>query len=254
MEKCIICDKMNSAISIEHIVSESFGNKRYTMKRGEICDDCNKRFSKFEGKTLSNTVFVMERARLGVKTKKGKNAKGRIKELTIEGDTKFESGKITISGLNENNFTGFNPSTQIGELIVLSFDKSEVATSRFLLKVGIEALFTSKRKVFNNYNFDNLKNYLTNKDNKEWGFITADKEHGKFNSIPSFSDKYALKKINCELRFQEKSSNQLLFKFRYGAVSMIINLINRNLDWVQEYKDKEDDVNIYPLHFNEKKQ
>ena len=252
MEECIICDNMNTASSIEHIVSESLGNHDYVMKRSKICDDCNQRFSKFEQKVLSKSILGVERARLGVKTKKGKAAKGEIKELKIEGDTNFKKGNITISGLNKDNFTGFDPSNKSGQLKIESFDNSEVATSRFLLKVGIEGLFTSKRKIFNKYNFNQLKNYLTNKDNVVWGFIMVDKEHGRFDSIPSYKDKYSLKKINCELRFQEKSNNELLFKFRYGAVSMIINLINRDLEWVQKYKDNEEYVNVFPLHLDKK--
>lgn len=77
--ECIFCDAPNDAKSIEHIISESFGSKDYVMPRSTVCDNCNNRFSKFEDKALSNSIFVFERARLGVVTKKGKNVKGQVK-------------------------------------------------------------------------------------------------------------------------------------------------------------------------------
>ena len=73
--KCIICDSEDESKSVEHIVSESFGNKEYVMQKGEVCDICNGRFSKCEQSALSNSVFVMERARFGVESKKGRTAK-----------------------------------------------------------------------------------------------------------------------------------------------------------------------------------
>lgn len=252
MNTCIVCNNLNDAKSIEHIVPESFGNKDYVMEKGKICDECNERFSKFEEKALSNSIFTMERARLGVKTKKGKNVKGKIDDLTITGDLKFRKQFVKVQGLNTDNFINFNPDTKIGELIVKSFDKSEVATSRFLLMLGIESLYTSQRKNFDKYNFQELKDYLTNKSNKDWGFITAKTEQGKFKSVPRFYEKYILKKNNIELRFLEKSNNELLFKFRFGGVSMIVNLLDRGLDWVSDYKDNEKHSYIYPSHLEEK--
>ena len=84
--KCIICDKENESQSIEHIVPESLGNKSYIMVKGSICDSCNRGFSTFEKKALGNSVLLMERARQGIPSKKGKTAKGEIKGLGIEGD------------------------------------------------------------------------------------------------------------------------------------------------------------------------
>ena len=101
---CIFCDTPNEAISIEHIVSESLGNKNYVMQRGKVCDSCNSRFSNFEGTALSNSIFVMERARFGIETKKGKHAKGKVNDLTIEGDKDLRPSYINVKGLNKENF------------------------------------------------------------------------------------------------------------------------------------------------------
>lgn len=97
--KCIFCDNENNAKSVEHIVPESFGNTFYALPKGSVCDDCNNNFSKFEGKALTNTVFVVERARFGVVTKKGKNAKGKVNELIVAvyyTINKQQSGRMEI--------------------------------------------------------------------------------------------------------------------------------------------------------------
>ena len=109
MTKCIICDSKNDSKSIEHIIPESLGNQHYTLEKGELCDKCNNLFSKFENKALSNSVFLMERARFAVKTKKGKTAKGKIDNLEIEGNKKFKKNHVEIKGLNNDNFKNYNP-------------------------------------------------------------------------------------------------------------------------------------------------
>lgn len=98
---CTFHQTENDAQSVEHIVSESFGNRRYVMTKGTVFDECNKRFSGFEGKALSNTIFGMERARHAVVTKKGTNVKTKISGLEITGSKDFEKQKIFIKGLSE---------------------------------------------------------------------------------------------------------------------------------------------------------
>lgn len=251
-KQCIICDNLNNAISIEHIVPESFGNQNYVMKKNKICDECNERFSKFEDKALSNSIFLMERARLGITTKKGKAARGKLGELSIKGDSNYRKQYVSIEGLSKENFKNYDSITKRGKLKVKSFDKSEVATSKFLLMIGIESLFTSQKKIYAKYNFKELKIYLNNRSNDDWGFITAKHEYGIFESVPRFSDKLYLKKKNIELRFKEKDETELLFRYRFGGVSMIINLLSRDLEWVKEYKVNEKHTYIYPEHLNAK--
>lgn len=250
--KCIFCDKENTSTSIEHIVSEAFGNKKYIVQKGCVCDECNNRFSKFEGSALSNSIFVMERARLGIATKKGKNAKGKVEDLQIEGHEKFEKNKIILKGLSEENFTDYDPKTKTGKLYVKSFDKSEVAASKLLLKMALSSIFTSQRDLFNKYDFTYLKRFLTNKDNHDWPFITSNYDIDKFKSIPRFNDKYHLNKIKCSLRFREVDMNTLLFMFTYGAVSMVINLLDRNINWVETYSSGDAASVLYPEHYRKK--
>lgn len=250
--KCIFCDEENEAKSIEHIVPESFGNKKYVMKKGEVCDICNGRFSKFEDKALTESIFVMERARLAIITKKGNNAKGKIKKLTIEGDKNFREKYINVTGLNKENMIGLNPATGIGYFVVPSFDKSEVATSKLLLKIGLESFYHSQKTLFKKYNFKNLKDFLTVKNNENWPFLTTDFEIQKFCSVPRFNDKFELKQKHCELKFVEIDENTLLFKFKFGAIAMTINLLNRNLNWIEENLNSDKKSILYPEHFRNK--
>lgn len=138
--ECIFCSKENEAKSIEHIVSESFGNKIYIAARGSVCDDCNARFSESEGKALTNSIFLMERARFGIQTKKGRFVKGKVGDLKIEGHENFEKNIVTFYGLSEENIKVADSKKGTFHVTVESFDKSEVATSRMVLKTGLEAL------------------------------------------------------------------------------------------------------------------
>lgn len=249
---CIFCDKENQAKSIEHIVPESFGNKIYVMERGKVCDECNKRFSTFEKTALANTVFVMERARFGVASKKGNTAKGKVGEYTIEGHQEFRKGYINIRGLKEEDLIDFDKSTGVGKVLIKSFDKSEVATSKLSLKIGLEAICTSQKRIYEKYDFQELKDFLSAAENKDWPFITTKFEIGSFSSVPQFSVKYKLKIKRCELRFCEYNDDSLLFKFKYGGIPMVINLLNRNLDWIKDMLDKDEKAMLYPEHFRGK--
>ncbi len=250
---CIFCDNENTAKSEEHIVPESFGNKIYIMPKGKVCDECNQRFSDFEGNALANSVFAMERARYGIVTKKGKNVKGKVNELIIEGDEKFRKYILNIKGLNEKNIRNYDPKTRTGELIIQTFDKSEVATSKLLLKMALESINFSQKKIFEKYDFTELKDFLLLRNNKDWPFMTTDFELQKFTSVPRFSTKHYLKtKLHCELKFLEFDDKTLLFKFKFGGIAMTINLLNRDLDWIKKMPKKDGVESVYPEHYRRK--
>ena len=246
---CIFCDKENTAVSIEHIVSEAFGNKYYVAERSRVCDECNQRFSKFEGTALTSSIFIMERARHGIPTKRGKTAKGKVGEFSIEGDESFEKNLITIKGLTESNFEEYDPKTNKGKITIKNFDKSEVATSKLLLKMALSSIFTSKRKIYDNYNFTELKDFLLARNNNDWPFVVTDFEISPFESIPRQKTKYTLSILRCSLRYCELNSETLLFMFKYGAIPMVINLLNRNLDWIPDYIKNDKIVTLYPEHY-----
>lgn len=250
--RCIICDKENQSKSIEHIVPESLGNKDYVMRKGDVCDTCNNSFADFEKKALANSVLVMERARFGTPSKKGKTAKGKITNLEIEGNKEFKKNLIYVKGLNSDKFKDFNPTTKIGKLYVPATDKSASATSKFLLKMGIESIYKSQKEIFNKYDFSELKKFLKGEGNTDWPFVIDDFEIGKFNSIPRYTDKFKLKNNNCFLTINETSSETVLFKFKYGVIHMLINLIGKNIEWIESMHKVKKDIDIQPDHIRNK--
>lgn len=137
-------------------------------------------------------------------------------------------------------------------MVVASFDKSESAASKLLLKIGLEGLYTSQNRVYQKYNFSELRAYLLGTFNVDWPFMTTDYEPAKFTSVPRFFDKYYLKSIHCSLSFLETDNGGLLFKFKYGAVAMTINLIDRSGNWIQEVSAADEKARLYPEHFRRK--
>ncbi len=248
---CIICDVENDSKSIEHIVSESLGNKKYLMNKDEVCDKCNSRFSKFEDKAISNTILGFARTVNGITTKKGKISSGKIKELIFKGQNATTPGLIEIKG--GKNFLRYNKKNKSFELVVPSFDKNEISLSKLLLKMGIESLFKSKNHVYMDYDFDNLKKYLQNKTNDDWGFIMTQEKIGKFYDIPTKTMQKHLNKLGITMEYQNKDANTLLFRFRYMRSHVfIINLLSRDLNWTIEYKKIIPNLEVQPVHLNKK--
>lgn len=250
--ECIFCLKENNAVSIEHIVSESLGNTLYKMERNRVCDACNNKFAAFEREALSSTVILMERARMGVPNKKGNAAQGTLGKIGIQGNRNLVKNIVTLSGLPEKEVADWDPKEKTFTLKLPTFEKNEVAVSKTLLKIGLEALFTSKKKVYLKYNFNELREFLNNSNHTEWPLVVAGKTVGDFESIPNYFYKYHLSKARCWLLFQEKNEKTLIFKFKYGGVEMMINLLNRGLDWLEEQRAPETHETIYPAHYRKK--
>ena len=110
-------------------------------------------------------------------------------------------------------------------------------------------LYTSKRNIYDKYNFSDLKDYLLGITNTDWPFLLTDAELTKFKSIPEQYLKYQLKKRRIILRYAELNQETLLFKFQFGSVPMLLNLVNRNLSWFKEYRNADATAQLYPKHF-----
>ena len=194
----------------------------------------------------------MERAKNAVVTKKGSTVKGKIGDLEITGSSDFEKRKISIKGLTEENFIDFDPKTGTGKLIVQSFDRSESASSKLLLKIGLESLYTSRRDLYKKYDFSELRAYLLSESNVDWPIMTTNYEPQKFISVPRFGDKKYLQSIHCRLSCLEIDEKTLLFKFKYGMPAMTINLINRDGGWIQDFTKGDKGARLYPEHYRKK--
>lgn len=251
---CIFCGSNEHLDSIEHIVNESLVNYHYTLDKGDICNICNNKFSKFESKVLSKTIIGLERARLGIVTKKGKAAKANTGLVSFKGDDRFRKNLLIATGLKSANTANFDPVNKTFTLKVEGFDKSEMATSKWLLKIGFESIYKSQRNFFNKQDFSELKEHLISNESVDWPFITSQNEINNFKSVVTYSDKYRLKQNQCELMYSEINNLTILFKFRYGGFTGIINLVQRDTEWIKKYLKKAKIVGIYPQSVSKKLQ
>ena len=234
---CIFCDTIFTKSSIEHIVPESLGNLHYVLQANIVCDSCNNNFSKWEDKAITRSHLAFIRIKNAIKTKKGNPSSLQIGTIKALGSNRFEKDLIKINGAEKE------------EIIIQDFDKSEMATSKVLLKIGFEALYKSNIKLFSHFNFTQLKKHLTKKDNKDWPFLTSHKQYYNFKSIPSFTDKYNLNKIKCKLMYDEISDKILLFSFKYDYWILTSNLLNRDYSWTTPYFENDLSASLYPIHF-----
>jgi len=244
---CILCNNTETLPSIEHIIPESMGNKKYFLPKGHICENCNNLFSKFEKEVLSNTAIGFERTRFATPTKKGKLPFAQVGKVKMEGtDTE---NIINLSGMEKKNVQNLDPETGTFQVILPGFQGNEMPVAKFLLKVGYLSLFKSKKKIFNGYDFSELKDYLLNKSNIDWPFVTTQKEVYEFDNITSFTEKYYLKKCHILLLFNQLNNNTLLFRLEYGGFKTTINLLNRQLDWLKQYSiNQGKQTAFYPAH------
>lgn len=249
-DTCLFCSNGTSFITEEHIVPESMGNTHYILEPGVVCDQCNSRFSKFEQKVLTKTIYGFERARKAIKTKKGKPSQSKT-NVGVRGDAKFRKGYIEIYDLKPEDFGEYDPKTDTFKMTVKNFAGSENATGKFLLKVGIESLYKSKRKILNSLDISEAKDHLLNKSNTDWPFVMTDQTLIKERSIPTFGDKHRLNKIDCRLQYGAYK-NDLLFRFKYSKMACVINLTSRNTDWIKEILIEDKFKEVYPKHLKKK--
>lgn len=248
---CIFCGEPVVNLSIEHIVPESLGNIDYILEPGRICAECNNSFSDFEDKALSKTMLGFERSRLGVATKKGKAAQAQSHNIKFVGDKKFRKNVVTIYGLDETNIESVGKDGSL-TIKIMDFDKSDMATSKLLLKIGLESLYQSQRAIFKANSFKDLKDYLIKINNNNWPILTIAKQPEGFRSVPRFNDKKRLKNIHCEILFKEVDSQTLLLNFRYGVLSYLVNLKSRAINWTQPYFKNDNLANLYPEYLKKK--
>src|SRR5437868_4673361 len=155
--KCIICDSPE-ANSIEHIVPEALGNKRYLLEDG-ICKVCNNKFSKFENDAVSSGFLFVQRSNHAIPTKKGKNAKGRVNGVDAQGDTKFKKDILVVNVEEAEKVLFYKTESPMVEIRIQKTDGSEAAKSKMCLKIGIESLFKSQNRIYKKYDFKELKDF-----------------------------------------------------------------------------------------------
>jgi len=245
---CIFCDNLVLDSSVEHIVPESLGNLHYILQAKIVCNTCNNNFSEWEDKAQTKSRLGFIRIKNAVKTKKGNPSSLQIENIKAQGSDDFEKDNIKLYGLDEKDISNRNPIDGSFQVTMQDFYKSEMATSRVLLKIGYESLYKSQRQLFSRLDFTQLKNHLTKKDNKDWTFLTSHNQYYNFKSIPTFTDKYNLNKIKCKLTYAEISDKIFLFDFKYDFWNLTINLLNRDYSWTNLYFENDTSATLYPKH------
>ncbi len=237
---------------MEHIVPESLGNIWYTLPAGTICKKCNTDFSEFESKAVYKSHLGFIRSKNGIKTKKGIPSKFEIGNIKGAGNDDFKKDVITVDGFEEKDVSDFDPETGKFKITIPDFHKSEMATSKMLLKMAYEAIYKSQKRLLRKYDFSELKKYVTKAENKDWPFLTAHHNFYDFKSIPTFTDKNNLNRIKCKLRTSEISDNILLFDFQYDYLNLTTNLLNRDHSWSDIYFKNDPSSSLYPIHIRKK--
>ena len=147
---CVFCHNISdSSKSVEHIISESLGNKEHILWRGAVCDKCNNYFAtKIEKELLDQPYFISMRHRNFIKTKK--NRPVPIKVPSPQSKNGFEyiwlddNGKnIEMIFENKSKLVPLIASGQKKHMIVPIFSEPEpnnYILSRFLAKCALEYL------------------------------------------------------------------------------------------------------------------
>jgi hypothetical protein len=146
---CLFCkENSDNSTSIEHIIPESLGNKDHILSRGIVCDTCNNYFAiKVEKPLLEIPYFKNVRHRARIENKKGKIPIERaiiISPEFLEADINIsKNGQIfiDINSSDSERISKFFSSK--GALIIPAIPEPAInnySVSRFLAKVGIEAL------------------------------------------------------------------------------------------------------------------
>lgn len=248
---CIFCLNTVKERSLEHIVPESLGNLYYILEMGSICRQCNNSFSEFEEKALGKTMLGFERSRMGIPTKKGKAAQAKSRNIKFTGDPAFRKNFINISGLEQKDIEEIGEDGTI-KVKIIDFDKSDMATSKLILKIGLESLFQSQRRIYNSYDFSELRDHLNKVNNNNWPILTTKEPLEGFISVPRFMDKKRLKDIRCEILYKCIDKENALLQFKYTVLSYVVNLSSRDIKWAIPYLERDKMAMLYPEHLRKK--
>lgn len=245
---CIVCDSSTGLDTIEHIVNESLVNFHYSLDKGIVCKACNNKFSKFEEKALSKSILGFERARFGIRSKKGNPVGGGTGHLSFKGSADFKKYILNVYGLENDDIEDFDSTTGTFKIKVASFEKSEAATTKLILKIGLESIFKSQQSLYRKYTFSDLKHHLISPETKDWPLIMTNTKILGFKSVPRFNDKFQLKKNSCSIEYF-LTKKELLVRFTYGGIVMIVNLLDRNIDWIKDFLNQDPNATVHPARF-----
>ncbi|MCG6142733.1 HNH endonuclease [Leptospira mtsangambouensis] len=144
---CIFCQKEStSSKSKEHIVPESLGNTKYTLKPGIVCDQCNNYFArKVEKPFLDHPSVIHLRFDQAIKNKKGlvPSVNGLIlPNIPVKLFRNIDEKDISLYIDIDLELTEKIRSQKKGKLIVpINNNPPDNKTiSRFIAKIALEAM------------------------------------------------------------------------------------------------------------------
>lgn len=238
---CFFCkeDATNSK-SIEHIVPESLGNKKYILEKGIICDKCNNYFAR----EIEKPVQEYEDIKNIVAFESIENKKGKKKTTTIIcGDEECQLDVIENNG-EKTLLVGISPQ-MCGELYDRTFPETMLLNSvnlskyvddynfsRFISKIALELLIYSliENKMYTETNlltFRELYKEMVkfvrfgNRNKKNWPMKVLEVYH----YMPF--DENNLNHFKCY--FDEPSDDNFIFNFEFFGTRFMINLLDKNM-------------------------
>lgn len=262
--KCIFCknDSSNSK-SVEHIITESLGNKKDTLSKGIVCDSCNNYFgNKIEKNVLEMPYFKSLRGRIMIENKKGKIP-------LISGFTKNkEEVEITFSLSGDNTFEVFYKDEKtLGTLLdhneiyvpfISEPPTNDLLISKFIGKIAIEALAKRVSSIegwqndfIENESLDQLRDFVRyGKGYSIWPYhlrridgenqIKYDIKLDKF--LEKLNEYDFLIPDNPLIEGDINKINNLYFVLGIMGLEYTINLTNAGLDryttWISENQNK----------------
>ncbi|MGI9652482.1 HNH endonuclease [Chryseobacterium sp. RLHN22] len=252
---CIFCKKdSTNSKSVEHIIPESFGNKKHILKKGMVCDSCNKYFStKIEKEVSELDFFTNIRFRNFIPSKKNRIPKGKA----ILPKTKYLAEVDLNKGIQVTlDSESFNL-VEKGEITSLTvpykydYPKDNISVSRLLAKMAFEMLAlrvikTNKDLIdfVNEPQFDKIRNYVrSNPKNENWVYSSR--------KIYSENEKFYLKDgksvdMIFECDFLPTNRQELYFVFVYKGIEFVINMAGSSIDGYLEWLKLHNDIS--PLY------
>jgi len=236
--KCFFCrcDSSDSK-SVEHIIPESLGNRKYILGKGIVCDKCNNYFAReIEGPVqaygdLKRLVSVED-----IWSKKGKR---RSTSVLLGGeecqlDVIKHNGEETIllgisPELVSKLYQGKFPDLAIMSGIDFYKYKDDYLFSRFLCKIAIEFLVYSFIKIGK---YDEVEALVTNEVyNKIINFVRIGNREKKAWCVSAKVLKpYKLfeynKKIKIKCYFEYLNENKIIFNFDFFGTRFSLNIID----------------------------
>jgi hypothetical protein len=239
--RCVFCKKDSSTSqSVEHIMPESLGNKTYVLPLGVVCDNCNSYFAtKIERPLLEQYFFKNLRFRNFIESKKGKIPTGIaiIPKTYKQGEVTFTKDNCPIVNIDFDSCM----SILNGEVdhfiipIVTEPEKSNRIVSRFICKVGFEALTHRLLNyagwldyITDEVEFDPVRNYVRYNISKESWIYNIRRIYSE-NEI-FYGPNGKIYDRLYEYDFLRTEHNELYFILCLKGYEFVVNMAGSSLD------------------------